>query len=109
ARRWRRDRDGRVARHARDNSKVRRPDRRIPRSDRLDPTRRRRADTRPARSTYRAHRRRDPALSDPARRRLPPVHAVLGWPGLAAILASRGREATLRAVRATLEKAREAL
>jgi L-seryl-tRNA(Ser) seleniumtransferase len=48
-------------------------------------------------------------VSDPARRRLPPVHAVLDWPGLAAIQTERGRKATLRAVRATLEEARKAL
>ena len=48
-------------------------------------------------------------MSDPARRRLPPVHAVLDWPGLAAIQTEKGREATLRAVRATLESARKAL
>jgi L-seryl-tRNA(Ser) seleniumtransferase len=48
-------------------------------------------------------------VSDPARRLLPPVHAVLNWPGLAAIQAVRGHEATLQAVRTTLEAAREAL
>ena len=57
----------------------------------------------------RAGRGRDPPVSDPSRRRLPPVHAVLDSPGLADSLATRGREATLRAVRATLESARETL
>ena len=40
-------------------------------------------------------------------RDLPPVHAILAWPGLAAIQASKGREATLSAIRATLELARK--
>jgi len=48
-------------------------------------------------------------MGDPARRRLPPVHAVLDRPGLAAALATRGREATLGAVRAALDDARLAL
>jgi L-seryl-tRNA(Ser) seleniumtransferase len=48
-------------------------------------------------------------LSDPSRRRLPPVHAVLAWPGLAGSIASRGRAATLRAVRSTLEAVRSEL
>ncbi len=48
-------------------------------------------------------------MSDSPRRRLPPVHAVLDWPGLAPILASRGRGATAGAVRAVLEAARQAL
>ena len=48
-------------------------------------------------------------MSDPARRRLPPVHAVLNWPGLESSIADRGREATLRAVRAVLDEARASI
>jgi L-seryl-tRNA(Ser) seleniumtransferase len=48
-------------------------------------------------------------LSDPARRRLPPVHAVLGWPGLESSIAGRGREATLRAIRTVLDEARASI
>ena len=48
-------------------------------------------------------------MSDPARRRLPPVHAVLDWPGLRPTLDSKGRESTLLAVRLVLEQARQAL
>ena len=48
-------------------------------------------------------------MSDPARRRLPPVHEVLAWPGLAPLLDSKGRGATLRAVRAAIDAAREAM
>ena len=47
-------------------------------------------------------------MSDPARR-LPPVHEVLAWPGLAPLLDSKGRGATLRAVRAAIDAAREAM
>jgi len=48
-------------------------------------------------------------VSNPDFRRLPPVHAVLGWPGLAGSIAIRGREATVRAVRSALDEARRAL
>jgi L-seryl-tRNA(Ser) seleniumtransferase len=48
-------------------------------------------------------------MIDPDRRRLPPVHEVLAWPGLGPILAEKGRGATLRAVRSALEDAREAI
>ena len=48
-------------------------------------------------------------MSDPVRRRLPSVHAVLDWPGLAGMIALKGREATVRAVRSTLDGARDAL
>ena len=48
-------------------------------------------------------------MSDPARRRLPPVHEVLAWPGLATILEAKGREATLRAVRSAIDEARQGL
>ena len=48
-------------------------------------------------------------MSDPARRRLPPVHAILDWPGLASSIAARGREETLRVVRNVVGEAREAL
>jgi L-seryl-tRNA(Ser) seleniumtransferase len=48
-------------------------------------------------------------MIDPDRRRLPPVHEVLAWPGLEPLLASRGRGATLLAVRSAIEQAREAI
>jgi L-seryl-tRNA(Ser) seleniumtransferase len=48
-------------------------------------------------------------MTDPDRRRLPPVHEVLDWPGFAALLASRGREASLEAVRSAIEQARRAI
>ncbi len=48
-------------------------------------------------------------MSDPSRRRLPPVHSVLDWPGLASSIELRGREATVRAVRLALERARAAI
>ena len=48
-------------------------------------------------------------MSDPARRRLPPVHEVLDWPGLAPYLVSRGRAATLQAVRTVIDDARESI
>jgi L-seryl-tRNA(Ser) seleniumtransferase len=48
-------------------------------------------------------------LSDDPRRKLPPVHEVLGWPGLASTLAEKGRESTLLAVQSALETARAAI
>ena len=48
-------------------------------------------------------------MSDAGFRRLPPVHAVLDRPELAGPILAEGREATLRAVRATLDEARSAL
>ena len=48
-------------------------------------------------------------MSDPTRRGLPPVNAVLGWPGLTPWIEAKGREAALGAVRAALEEARRAL
>ena len=48
-------------------------------------------------------------MFDPDRRRLPPIHEVLAWPGLEPVLAEKGRGATLRAVRSALERAREAI
>ncbi len=48
-------------------------------------------------------------MSDERRRALPPVHAILNWPGLAPTLASKGREATANAVRSSLEAARQGL
>jgi L-seryl-tRNA(Ser) seleniumtransferase len=48
-------------------------------------------------------------MSDPARRRLPPVHEVLAWPGLMPLLGTKGREATVEAVRAAIDQARQAL
>ena len=48
-------------------------------------------------------------MSDPARRRLPPVHEVLAWPGLMPFQASMGREATVEAVRAAIDRARQSL
>ena len=82
--------DGRAPRPARDVPEVRRPDRRIPRPDRPDPSAR-------ATSGRLGDRRPEPrgagAMSDPARRGLPPVHAVLDWPGLAGDRRREGREA----------------
>jgi len=48
-------------------------------------------------------------MSNPDLRRLPAVHAVLGWPGLAETLARRGPGATARAVRSAVEEARRSL
>jgi L-seryl-tRNA(Ser) seleniumtransferase len=48
-------------------------------------------------------------LSNDVRRKLPPVHAVLDWPGLATTLAKNGRGPTVLAVQSVLEAAREAL
>ncbi len=48
-------------------------------------------------------------MSDPDRRRLPPVRAVLDWPGLAGFREQKGHVATVRAVRAAIDEAREAL
>jgi L-seryl-tRNA(Ser) seleniumtransferase len=48
-------------------------------------------------------------MIDPDRRRLPPVHEVLAWPGLEPLLATKGRGATLVAVRSAIERAREAI
>ncbi|WP_435006327.1 L-seryl-tRNA(Sec) selenium transferase [Tundrisphaera lichenicola] len=48
-------------------------------------------------------------MSDPARRKLPPVHEVLNWPGLAASMAERGRETTVRAVRSAISEVRASL
>jgi L-seryl-tRNA(Ser) seleniumtransferase len=48
-------------------------------------------------------------VTDPSVRLLPPVHAVLDRPILAELLTARGREATVRAVRAAVAEARAAL
>lgn len=48
-------------------------------------------------------------MSDPDCRRLPPVHAVLAWPGLAELVATKGRSAILQAVRATMDATRRAI
>lgn len=48
-------------------------------------------------------------MTDPDRRRLPPVHEVLAWPGLEPLLAARGRAAALLAVRSAIDRAREDL
>lgn len=48
-------------------------------------------------------------MSDRGRRRLPSVREVLEWPGLAAMLAARGRDRTRTAVRESIERARLAM
>ncbi len=48
-------------------------------------------------------------MSDRGRRRLPPVREVLEWPGLAPMLAAKGRDQTRAAVRESIERARLAI
>ena len=48
-------------------------------------------------------------MSDRGRRRLPSVREVLEWPGLAAMLAARGRDRTRTAVRESIKRARLAM
>ena len=48
-------------------------------------------------------------MTGPSRRALPPVNAVLGWPGLAPWIERKGRPAALGAVRSALDEARRAL
>jgi hypothetical protein len=47
-------------------------------------------------------------VSDWRLRHLPPVHAVLAEPELAGLLAVRGREVVVAAVRSVVDEAREA-
>jgi L-seryl-tRNA(Ser) seleniumtransferase len=48
-------------------------------------------------------------VTDPRFRQLPPIHEVLNCPGLAGLMAARGRESTVRAVREAVAEARAAL